>query len=551
MLSSLLFRFRGVSSRSLTSTGILRSMRNEQPFFSSHRFSNPQKHHHIHHQYHIQLSKTSSSCAGAAILHDQQQQQQQTEEHQGCPSEQVLMMEQHRSKRRNMLKSRRNDHHQGKPIHSESALRERDELVARALQLLNSPAFPMETFDEMREYFPRASMSDEALLLNHYPAIPTRDLSSTSTNENIVNTNSFSSSFYYDGKIKQAELIKVKPRWLMSNIVPTTEEANANYNRLKKTLSGLKLNTVCVEAKCPNIGECWGGVAKKQLIEENATGGNLSGHEHDHHHSEVNVLERTSQNDASHNQLATATIMLMGDTCTRGCRFCAVKTSRAPPALDPNEPENTASAIVKWGLDYVVLTSVDRDDLPDGGANHFYETVKRIKEKQPSILVECLTGDFAGDEECVKKMSLSGMDVYAHNVETVEALTPEVRDYRANFRQSLRVLQLAKETNPNIITKSSLMVGLGETDEQIFETMWELRQVGVDCLTIGQYLRPTKRHMKVSEYISPKRFEALKQIGESLFQFKYVASGPMVRSSYRAGEFYLKSLLMKQREENK
>ncbi|KAG2382820.1 hypothetical protein C9374_004787 [Naegleria lovaniensis] len=425
----------------------------------------------------------------------------------------------HRSKRRNMIKNRRNY----QPTHSESALQERDELITRAMQMLNSQ-FTMETFDEMREYFPRTSMSDEALLLKHYPA--------NTSDENRI---------YYDGKIKQAELIKVKPRWLMSNIVPTTEEANANYNRLKKTLSGLKLNTVCVEAKCPNIGECWGGVAKKQLMQDDVTISNT-----EEHSAAVNVLEKTSHN-ASHNQLATATIMLMGDTCTRGCRFCAVKTSRAPPALDSSEPENTAEAIVKWGLDYVVLTSVDRDDLADGGANHFYETVKRIKEKQPSILVECLTGDFAGAEECVKKMSLSGMDVYAHNVETVEALTPEVRDYRAHFRQSLRVLQLAKETNPNIITKSSLMVGLGETDEQIFETMWELRQVGVDCLTIGQYLRPTKKHMKVSEYISPKRFEALKEIGEKIFNFKYVASGPMVRSSYRAGEFYLKTLLMEQR----
>jgi len=383
------------------------------------------------------------------------------------------------------------------PPHEETILKQRDALVQQALNQLQS--IPLETIEEIRSFFPE-SISDQVLSSQLYAI--------------------------HDGRVREADQLVTKPRWLMASMVPTGEEANQNYNRLHKTLKGLKLNTVCVEAKCPNIGECWG--AKNHKSED----------------SGVNVIEDDKQ-------MATATIMLMGDTCTRGCRFCAVKTNRCPSPLDPLEPENTASAIQKWGLDYVVLTSVDRDDIADGGASHFEETVKKIKEKtNGKVLVECLTGDFAGDADCVKKMSLSGMDVYAHNVETVEVLTPEVRDRRATFRQSLRVLQLAKQYNPQIITKSSIMVGLGETDKQLFEAMWELRNAGVDCLTLGQYLRPTKRHMKVSEYITPKRFEAYKQIGEGVFGFSYVASGPMVRSSYRAGEFYLKSVLEKRRDQH-
>ncbi|KAJ1563549.1 hypothetical protein HK405_001668, partial [Cladochytrium tenue] len=189
---------------------------------------------------------------------------------------------------------------------------------------------------------------------------------------------------------------------------------------------------VCEEARCPNIGDCWGGG-------EHAT--------------------------------ATATIMLMGDECTRGCRFCSVKTSRKPAPLDPTEPENTAEAIARWGLDYVVLTSVDRDDLPDGGAEHFARTVELIKQKAPHILVECLTGDFAGAERQVARVARSGLDVYAHNVETVEALTPSVRDRRASFAQSLGVLRAAKATRPDLLTKSSIMLGLGETDEQVLHAL--------------------------------------------------------------------------------
>lgn len=278
--------------------------------------------------------------------------------------------------------------------------------------------------------------------------------------------------------------------------------AGENYNTLKQTLRGLKLNTVCEEAKCPNIGECWGG--------EKGT--------------------------------ATATIMLMGDTCTRGCRFCAVKTSRTPGPLDPHEPNNTATAIAQWGLDYVVLTSVDRDDLKDGGASHFAETVRLIKEKKPEILVECLTGDFGGDLKQVELMATCGLDVYAHNVETVASLQRWVRDRRANYKQSLSVLAHAKKTNPNLITKTSIMLGHGETDEEVLQTFQDLLDIGVDCVTLGQYLQPTKRHMKVDTYVTPEKFEFWRETGEKM-GFKYVASGPFVRSSYKAGEFYLKNLL--------
>lgn len=189
---------------------------------------------------------------------------------------------------------------------------------------------------------------------------------------------------------------------------------------------------VCEEARCPNISDCWGGSDKSA---------------------------------------ATATIMLMGDTCTRGCRFCSVATSRNPAPLDPHEPEHTAEALKRWGLGYVVLTSVDRDDLVDGGAHHFAETIQKIKQKAPTMLVEALTGDYAGDLDMVKLVAQSGLDVYAHNVETVEALTPSVRDRRATFRQSLSVLKAAKTAKPSLITKTSIMLGLGETEGQLLEAL--------------------------------------------------------------------------------
>ncbi|XP_065885139.1 lipoyl synthase, mitochondrial-like [Dysidea avara] len=288
------------------------------------------------------------------------------------------------------------------------------------------------------------------------------------------------------------------PEWLKTDI-----PIGKNYSRLRDSLRKLNLNTVCEEAKCPNIGECWGG-----------------------------------GEDGS----ATATIMLLGDQCTRGCRFCSVKTSRAPPPPDPAEPKNTASAIAEWDLDYVVLTSVDRDDLPDGGAAHFAETVKEIKRRNSSILVECLTPDFRGDLKCVELVAQSGLDVFAHNVETVESLQWLVRDPRANYRQTLNVLQHAKTAVPGLVTKSSIMLGMGETDSEVLQTLKDLRTAGVDCATLGQYMQPTKRHLKVKEYIPPEKFKFWEDMGAKL-GFAYVASGPLVRSSYKAGEFFIKNIL--------
>lgn len=298
---------------------------------------------------------------------------------------------------------------------------------------------------------------------------------------------------------KQKEITRL-PSWLQTPI-----PNNANYKSIKRDLRGLNLHTVCEEARCPNISDCWGGSDKSA---------------------------------------ATATIMLMGDTCTRGCRFCSVKTSKAPPPLDPHEPEHTAEALKRWGLGYVVLTSVDRDDLADGGANHFAETIMKIKSKAPGMLVEALTGDYAGDLDMVARVARSGLDVYAHNVETVEELTLMVRDRRAKFRQSLSVLKHAKEAKPNLITKTSIMLGLGETEDQLWATLRELRKADVDVVTFGQYMRPTKRHMPVHTYVTPAVFETWRQRALDL-GFLYCASGPLVRSSYKAGEAFIENVIKK------
>lgn len=298
---------------------------------------------------------------------------------------------------------------------------------------------------------------------------------------------------------KGKEIVRL-PEWLKQPIPRGT-----NYNKIKADLRGLNLHTVCEEARCPNIGECWGGSSKSA---------------------------------------ATATIMLMGDTCTRGCRFCSVKTNRRPPPLDPHEPEHTAEALSRWGLGYVVLTSVDRDDLADGGSRHFAETIMKIKQKAPNILVEALTGDYQGNLEDVERVALSGLDVYAHNVETVEELTPFVRDRRATFQQSLGVLKKAKESKPGLITKTSIMLGLGETEKQLLDALQRLRAIDVDVVTFGQYMRPTKRHMKVTEYITPEAFEAWREKALEM-GFMYVASGPLVRSSYKAGEAFIENVLKK------
>ncbi|XP_070553953.1 LOW QUALITY PROTEIN: lipoyl synthase, mitochondrial-like [Ptychodera flava] len=309
----------------------------------------------------------------------------------------------------------------------------------------------------------------------------------------------------YTGKLKlEAGDKRLRlPPWLKTEI-----PMGKNYSKLKKQLRSLKLHTVCEEAKCPNIGECWGG---------------------------------------GEHQTATATIMVLGDTCTRGCRFCSVKTSRPPPPPDPYEPVNTAVAIASWGLDYVVLTSVDRDDIKDGGASHFAQTVVEVKIRNPAILVECLTPDFRGDLEAVTTVAKSGLNVYAHNVETVESLQRFVRDPRANYKQSMSVLEHVKKVVPSMITKTSIMLGLGERDDEVLQTMKDLRAIDVDCVTLGQYMQPTKRHLKVKEYVTPEKFKHWEQTANEL-GFAYAASGPLVRSSYKAGEFYITNMLKKKQQ---
>jgi lipoic acid synthetase len=283
---------------------------------------------------------------------------------------------------------------------------------------------------------------------------------------------------------------------------------DAQYLKMKAQLRGLKLATVCEEARCPNIGECWGGGPDSP---------------------------------------STATIMLMGDTCTRGCRFCSVKTARAPAPLDPDEPVNTAKAIAAWGVEYIVLTSVDRDDLPDGGSEHFAKTVGELKRQCPHVLVECLVPDFRGNVDQVRRLALSGMDVYAHNIETVRRLTPSVRDPRALYDQSLETLREAKRVNPSLITKSSIMLGLGETDDEVRTALEDLRAADVDAVTLGQYIQPTKRHLLVKEFVTPEKFANWESVGNQM-GFVYTASGPLVRSSYKAGEFFLRNVLTDRRQ---
>ena len=292
-----------------------------------------------------------------------------------------------------------------------------------------------------------------------------------------------------------APMPEKRPGWFR---VPAPGGPQTHYEELKDSVRELKLATVCEEAQCPNIGECWNG--------------------------------------------GTGTIMLLGDTCTRGCRFCAVKTSPTPPPVDNSEPFHTAEAVARWGVKYVVLTSVDRDDLDDGGADHFARTVEFIKLRTPDMLVECLVSDFQGDLRAVERLAACGLDVYAHNVETVERLQGTVRDPRAGYEQSLSVLRHAKASNPEVYTKSSIMVGLGETREEVLQTMRDLRDNQVDVLTLGQYLRPTEQHLSVVEYVTPEQFEEYRVIGEEM-GFKYVASGPMVRSSYKAGEFFMENMI--------
>lgn len=291
-----------------------------------------------------------------------------------------------------------------------------------------------------------------------------------------------------------------KPEWL--KIRPPTGRGIQTYTQVKQTISGLSLATVCQEAKCPNISECWSG--------------------------------------------GTATFMVLGDTCTRGCRFCHVKTAGQGQNVDSFEPFKLAHAVNSFGLKYVVITSVDRDDLPDQGAAHFAKCIHEVKRQNQGILVEVLIPDFRADHSCIDRIISAGPQVIAHNVETVNRLQRTVRDARANYEQSLSTLEYVKKASPRTITKSSIMVGLGETKEEVLEAMSDLRKIGVDCLTLGQYLQPSQKHLKVSEFVHPETFEFYKQAGLEK-GFLYVASGPFVRSSYRAGEFFIENVL-KERE---
>lgn len=295
-----------------------------------------------------------------------------------------------------------------------------------------------------------------------------------------------------------------KPKWLKVQ-APSGER----YTRIRERMKGLELFTVCQEAHCPNIGECWDG--------------------------------------------GTATIMLMGGTCTRGCRFCAVHTGKPAP-LDPREPYHAAKAVVEMGVDYIVLTSVNRDDLPDGGAGHFATCVRELKRLDPDILVEVLIPDFQGDLEAVESLIASGPEVIAHNVETVQRLTRRVRDVRATYAQSLRVLRHIKDAGRgrsrggvDVLAKTSVMLGIGETDDEVRQTMRDLREVGCDVITFGQYLQPSPKHLEVVEFVPPERFDAWAAEADAM-GFVYCASGPLVRSSYRAGEFYLKAHIDSERE---
>ncbi|PSQ22870.1 lipoyl synthase [Halobacteriales archaeon QS_9_67_17] len=285
-----------------------------------------------------------------------------------------------------------------------------------------------------------------------------------------------------------------KPEWLKMR--PPSGE---RFTEIKSTLREHDLHTVCEEASCPNLGDCWSG----------------------------------------RNGPGTATFMLMGDRCSRGCNFCDVQTGGMEP-LDPDEPANVADAVAEIGLDYVVLTSVDRDDLPDQGAEHFAETIREIKDRDDSILVEALTPDFRGDLDLVDTVAEAGADVLAHNVETVDRLQWPVRDRRAGYEQSLAVLERYAESDA--YAKTSLMLGVGEYDHEVYQTLSDLREVGVDIVTFGQYLQPSTRHLEVFDYVHPDKFETWRAVAEEGLDFLYCASGPMVRSSFKAGEFFVEAV---------
>ena len=280
-----------------------------------------------------------------------------------------------------------------------------------------------------------------------------------------------------------------KPIWL-KNKLPTGEK----FIAMKRIVRNNNLHTVCEEAFCPNMAECWGA--------------------------------------------GTATMMILGDICTRGCRFCNVITGNPGGLVDSDEPRRIADAVSMMDLKYIVITSVDRDDLPDGGSAIFAETVREVKRRNSGILVEVLTPDFRGDTKSIERVVCSSPDVFSHNIETVHRLSPKVRDPRANYEQSLAVLESIKGLEGSMYTKSSIMLGLGETDDEVLRSMLDLRSIGVDILTLGQYLRPSIGHLPVVSYVTPSKFSWYKERGEEL-GFKCVASGPLVRSSYKAAESFL------------
>ena len=282
-----------------------------------------------------------------------------------------------------------------------------------------------------------------------------------------------------------------KPKWLRFQAA-----GGETYTAVKKLVKEHRLSTVCEEAMCPNIGECW------------STG--------------------------------TATIMLMGSVCTRACKFCSVDTGNPKGWLDLEEPKNTAESVAIMGLKYVVLTSVNRDDLDDGGAGHFAQAVREIKQRTPETAVEVLTPDFQGVMKDVETIVDSGIEVFAQNVETVKRLTHPVRDPRASYQQTLDVLAHAKRHRPEMLTKTSVILGLGETEDEIREVLTDLKAHQVDIVTFGQYLRPTKNHLPVDRYVTPEQFATYREWGLDM-GFLEVVSGPMVRSSYRAEQALAKN----------
>ena len=278
--------------------------------------------------------------------------------------------------------------------------------------------------------------------------------------------------------------IERKPKWLRIK-----SQNSSKFRELKEIVSHKKLHTVCEEAMCPNIQECW-----------------------------------------SH---GTATFMLLGSVCTRACKFCAVDTGNPKGQIDAKEPEKVANSIAQMNLKYAVLTSVNRDDLEDGGAMHFAQTVVSIKKEAPGVIIEALVPDFLGKRESIETLLDSNVEVFAQNLETVKRLTHQVRDHRAGYEQTLEVLAYAKKYSPKTISKTSLMLGLGESEDELLESFNDIRSAGVDVLTLGQYMRPTINHLPVEKWYSPEEFQYMKKLALDI-GFKEVASGPLVRSSYRA-----------------